>query len=132
MKNVNENFSISYNTKGRLPSLPFVDIKNRILGTSYVLSVACVSKQQAQKLNMMYRQKDYVPNILSFSLTKNSGELILHLPTIKKQFESFEMSYHGYILYLYIHGCLHLKGYDHGEKMDRLESKYIGMYKKYI
>ncbi len=127
-----ENFLISYQTKGKLPGLPFTLVKNEILGKDYVLSVACVSKNRAQALNMTYRGKEYIPNILSFPLSKKSGELILHLPTIKKQFTSFEMSHHGYILYLFIHGCLHLKGIDHGKKMDTLEEQYKRLYKKYM
>lgn len=124
-----ENFSISYTTKGKLPRLPFVDVKNDILGKDYCLSIAVVTKSQAQKLNILYRGKDYVPNILSFSLTKKSGEIILHLPTIKKEYKNFEMTLNEYILYLCIHGCVHLLGHDHGRKMTALETLYKKKYK---
>ena len=115
------NVSIRYLTKGKLPSLPFVEIKNEILTKEYELSIACVSKKTATELNIIHRKKDYTPNILSFSLTKKSGEIILHIPTIKKQYKSFKMSYTDYVLYLLIHGCLHLKGLDHGVLMDKKE-----------
>lgn len=127
-----ETLSVSYKTQGKLPRLPFLDVKNDILGKTYSLSVACVTKREATRLNKTYRGKDYTPNILSFSLTKQSGELILHLPTIKTQYKSFEMSHSGYILYLFIHGCLHLTGLDHGKKMDTLEEKYTQKYKKFM
>ncbi len=132
METENQNFHISYQTKGKLPSLPFVELKNEILGLSYTLSLACVSRNTATRLNQHYRQKDYTPNILSFSLTKHSGELILHLPTIKKQYPAFEMSHKEYILYLFIHGCLHLRGLDHGTRMEALEEKYKNAYTQYI
>lgn len=115
------NVSIRYLTKGKLPSLPFVEVKNKILGQDYELSIACVSKKTATNLNIFHRKKDYTPNILSFSLSKKSGEIILHIPTIKKQYKSFKMSYTQYVLYLLIHGCLHLKGLDHGALMDKKE-----------
>ncbi len=132
MKQQEDTFLISDQTKGKLPGLPFVELKNDILGPDYVLSVACVSKKTAESLNKTYRDKDYTPNILSFPLNKKLGELVLHLPTIKKQFASFEMSHNGYILYLFIHGCLHLLGHDHGKKMDDLETVYKNKYKKYL
>lgn len=123
-----ENFLVSYQTKGKLPSLPFVDMKNAILGKKYDLSLACVNKTKAQSLNTLYRKKTYVPNILSFPLDDSSGELILHIPTIKKEYKKFGLSYEGYVGYLFIHGCLHLKGYDHGTEMDRLEEKFKKKY----
>lgn len=119
-----ENFSISYMAKGKLPDLPFCLVKDKILGKKYTLSVAVVTKRQAEILNKQYRNKDYTPNILSFPLTSSSGEIIIHLPTIKKQYKSFEMTHNEYILYIFIHGCVHLLGHEHGKKMSLLEQKY--------
>ncbi len=123
-----ETFLLSNTTKGKLPRLPFAIVKDDILGKSYTLSVAVVSKKQAEHLNALYRNKDYTPNILSFPLTKNSGEIILHLPTLKKQHKDFAMTLNEYILYIYIHGCIHLLGYEHGKKMTDLEKKYLEKY----
>ncbi len=123
-----ETFSISNTTKGKLPSLPFDIVKNDILGKGYTLSLAIVDKKQATTLNKTYRNKDYTPNVLSFPLTDTTGEIVFHLPTIKKQHKDFELSLPGYILYLYIHGCLHLLGYDHGKEMDMLENTYKKKY----
>ena len=119
-----ENFSISYMTKGKLPDLPFCLVKDKILGKKYTLSVAVVTKKVAEKYNKRYRNKDYTPDILSFPLTQNTGEIILHLPTIKKQYKDFQMTQNEYILYIFIHGCVHLLGHNHGKEMSALEQKY--------
>lgn len=120
---------ITHTTKGRLPSLPFVEVKNSILGKLYELSIVCISKKKAETLNKTYRNKDYIPNILSFALSNKTGEIFLHLPTIKKQYKSFKMSYNDYILYLIIHGCLHLSGLKHSKEMDRKETIYKKRFK---
>ena len=120
-----KNISISRTTKGKLPSLPFVRLKDTILGKNYNLSVAFVSPKEAQQINIQSRGKDYVPNVLSFSLEKNEGELIMCLSQIRKETKKYEKRYDDLLLFLVIHGMLHLKGFDHGSTMEGLEEKYI-------
>lgn len=117
--------SIQNSTKGKLPSLPFVPLKDAILGKKYELSVFCASKSMAKKINKERRGKDYIPNVLSFSLSKKSGEIILQLDQIKKEAPDFDMTYKNFTKFLYVHALLHLKGYEHGEKMEKLEKKYL-------
>jgi probable rRNA maturation factor len=100
------------------------DIKNEILKEKYSLSVNFVSPKIAQNLNIKYRSKDYIPNILSFPLSKNEGEIFICLSIVKKEAKNFSLSYKQFLTLLVVHGCLHLKGLDHGEKMEKLEDKY--------
>jgi len=117
--------SIRNKTNGKLPRLPFLRLKDAILGKKYELSVAFVSARESKKLNLTYRNKDKSANVLSFPLTKTSGELILDVATAKKQAPDFEMSVQKYLVFLVIHGMLHLKGYDHGSTMEREEKKFL-------
>lgn len=94
------------------------------MGTSYVLSIVFVSPQKIRVLNRTYRKKDSSTDILSFSLSKNEGELYISLPDVKKKAPEFNLSAADYLNYLFIHGLVHLKGHDHGKKMDTLEQKY--------
>lgn len=119
---------IKNNTKGKLPSLPFVAIKDRILGKNYELSIFCAGKTLARKINKERRGKDYVPNILSFSISKSSGEIIFELNEVKREAPEFDMSYKEFTKFLFIHGLLHLKGFDHGKKMESLEKKYLKLF----
>jgi ssRNA-specific RNase YbeY (16S rRNA maturation enzyme) len=43
---------------------------------------------------------------------------------VKKEAKNFSLSYKEFLTLLIVHGCLHLKGLDHGGKMDKLEEKY--------
>lgn len=119
-----ENFSITNTTKGKLPSLPFVSMKEAILGQRYDLSLAIIGDVKARQLNKKYRSKKYTPNILSFPLSKNSGEMFINLNTAKKQAPDFERTYKNYIAFLFIHGLVHLKGFTHGGRMERVEAKF--------
>ena len=53
--------------------IPFLKIKDDMLGKGYVLSLNFVSKGLARDLNIKYREKDYYPNILTFPLDNSSG-----------------------------------------------------------
>lgn len=120
-----EAVSIVNKTKGKLPRLPFVSIKNAILGKDYDISVVCVSKATSKKLNKEHRQKDYPTNILSFPLSEKSGEIILQLDCVKRDAPDFDMSYTKFTKFLFIHGCLHLKGYEHSSTMEKEEQKFM-------
>jgi probable rRNA maturation factor len=105
--------SITNTTKGRLPSLPFTKIKDKVLGKEYELSLVFCADKLSKRLNKTYRKKDYPTNVLSFSISKNSGEIFINLRRLK----GFSVGY------LFIHGLFHLKGLDHGYTMERAEEK---------
>lgn len=105
--------------------LPYREIKHELLGSNYHLSLNFIGRDRAQTLNEQYRQKNYVPNVLSFPLDEAHGEIYICPTASNREAESFGLSQPGYIAYLFIHGILHLKGHDHGPKMDKLEQQYL-------
>ncbi len=119
------NSLIAIQTKGKVPSLPFVAIAEAILGKKYELSIVFATKKESQTLNNQYRGKNYPTNVLSFPLSKNAGEIVMHLPTAKKESANFDMSYADFVGYLFIHGLLHLKGFDHGSTMEQRERFWL-------
>jgi len=120
--------TIKNSTKGKLPSLPFVSIKNKILGEKYELGITFLTAQKQKQINQKYRGKNETTNILSFSLSKISGEITIDLIKVKKDVPSFKMSYPQFLKYLVIHGMLHLKGFEHSSIMERQEKKYLKMF----
>lgn len=123
---------LTISKKGTLPSVPFLAIKNLVLGKKYDLSVSFVGPKTAQDLNIKYRNKDYIPNTLSFSLNDDSGEIILCMEAIKKEYKKFDMDLLTYISFLVIHSSLHLIGYEHGCTMEDKEQFYLAKIKKYL
>lgn len=113
---------------GTLPSVPFLDIKNKILGKSYDLEVTFVDEVTAKATNKKYRNKTYIPNTLSFSLSEKNGQIVMCLPAIKKEYKKFGMTYKKYLIFLFIHSSLHLKGFDHGSTMEAKEQYYLALF----
>lgn len=126
VEDIDKMFELSNLTKRNLPGgkLRFQFIQEEILGKNYELSLVFAGKTKMRSLNMLYRNKNTSANVLSFPLEKNSGEIFINLDT-QSEAKKFEMSYKKYIEYLLIHGCLHLKGLDHGEKMEKMEDMYL-------
>ena len=106
-------------------SIPFTSLKNTVLGRSYELSLVFVDSAFSCRLNRAYREENKPANILSFPLSKWSGEIFIDLDTAKKEKEKFEMSFHKFVTFLFIHGLLHLKGMQHGDTMERKELKLL-------
>lgn len=110
---------------GIIPDLPFLTIKEKILGKGYSLTVIFCSPEESRMRNKEYRDKDYPTNILSFPLDDKEGEIYISLSTARRDAKKFEMSYNKFLHLLFIHGALHLKGHDHGSTMEQLEEKYL-------
>ena len=122
------NFTISQTAKS-YPRHPYEDMKDAILGRKYVLSLIFVGEKRAQALNKQYRNATYIPNVLSFPLDKNVGEIYITPRIAKRESKKIGMTPNGYTGFLFIHGLLHLKGYPHGATMEKAEKKYCIQYK---
>ncbi len=96
-----------------------------ILGKSYSLSLLICSDKLAKRINKEFRNKDYIPNTLSFRYQKNSGEIIINAKKTEQEARSFDHSYKEHFIFLFIHSLLHLKGHTHGSKMEKEEKRYL-------
>lgn len=121
-----DNFQIHIKTKSN-PSpdrLLFASIKEAILGKKYDLAVIITSPEETHRLNREYRQKDFPTDILSFPLNSFEGEIYLDIETAKKEAPKFDRSIENFLPFLFIHGCLHLKGMEHSSTMENEEKKF--------
>jgi rRNA maturation RNase YbeY len=115
-------------TKGKLPRLPFVSIKNKILGSRYELGLSLLNPKEQKKINQKYRGRNETTNILSFPLSKNSGEITIDTQKVRSDAPLFNMTYTQFFKYLFIHGLLHLKGFEHSSIMEKEEKKYLKIF----
>jgi probable rRNA maturation factor len=122
-------FSITNFTKGALPNVPFLDLKREVLGKDYELSLVFIGDRRSARLNMTYRQKPKPTNVLSFPISKKSGEIFINLRIAKVQAKKFNRTFPKFVGYLFIHGLFHLKGMEHGLRMESVENKLREKYK---
>ncbi len=111
-----------------IPKHPYEKMADAVLGKKYTLTLAFIGEVRAQKLNKAHRKASYVPNVLSFPLDATTGEIYITPEVAKREAKKFHMTVNGYIGYLFIHGLVHLKGYDHGATMERIEQKYVRLF----
>jgi probable rRNA maturation factor len=116
--------AIKNGTRSIVPRVPFSRIKDEILGAEYQLSLVFIGDTKMRRLNSTYRHKDATTDILSFPLSKNSGEIFFSPREVKKRAPRFHLSTRDHFVFLFIHGCLHLKGMQHGRTMERLEDSW--------
>lgn len=111
------------------PKLPvprafFVSAKDAVLGKSYQLSIAFVAPSQMRRLNTTYRAKSSSTDILSFPLSPTSGEIVFCMKDVRREAPLFEHTPENFLKFLFIHGLLHLKGMEHGSRMEAQERKF--------
>jgi rRNA maturation RNase YbeY len=118
-------------TLRRVPSsegarrIPYKEIAESILGADYELSLVICGDTLATRMNMEYRKKAYSPNVLSFPLDKQEGEIFLNVRCAEREAKRYGISLRERLTYLYIHGCFHLRGLDHGDAMEREEKRIM-------
>ncbi len=113
----------------RVPRFAYTEIAATTL-PGWEISLAFVGSHQARALNERLRGKSYTPNVLSYTLDSRSGEIIICLAEAEKQAPAHGMSRRIFVLYLFIHGLLHLKGWAHGGTMEKCERKLLAKFAK--
>lgn len=97
------------------------------------VSVSFVSNEEIRDINREYRDKDSVTDVISFALEEDDfnlihedaprtlGDIIISTDRAKEQASDYGHSYRRELLFLSLHGFLHLLGYDHMESDEEAE-----------
>lgn len=102
--------------------------------TRLSVSVSFVSREEMQKLNRDYREKDCVTDVLSFPQFDGFeyisdygeialGDVVICLHVAEKQAKEYGHSFERELLYLFTHSMLHLFGYDHMNEIEKNEMR---------
>jgi rRNA maturation RNase YbeY len=83
--------------------------------------LVCCSDYFIRKLNRDYRNNDKATDVLSFSFDEPDffGEIYISLQRTEVQARRFGTAFEEEFIRLFIHGLLHLAGYDHMQPDDR-------------
>lgn len=98
------------------------------------LNIFFVTDNEIQKINREHRGKDSATDVISFSYVEDrdftpyikgepvvAGEIFLSLPTIARQAKEKGLEPDNELIYMLIHGFLHVFGYDHHTDKEELE-----------
>lgn len=116
-------------TRRSVPRFAYTKLAAAVL-PDWDISLVFVGPKKAQELNMQLRKKSYTPNVLSYALGEKSGEIFICLAEAAKQAPAHDMSERKFVLFLFIHGLLHLKGWAHGGTMEQCERKLLAQFVK--
>lgn len=110
------------------------------------LSVAIVGDRTIRTLNRDYLEKDRPTNVISFSMQEGEfgsvnpellGDVVISADTTAREAEESGISFWERLVFLLMHGILHLTGYDHersGEdearRMEAKEQEIFALLKK--
>lgn len=117
------NISTTLKSAPRIDGALFERLKNKVLGKDYDLSLVFVGKKLGRRLNREHRGKDYTTDILSFPLDKKNGEIFINPEKSRSKSKEFDRNFSNYLQFIFIHGLFHLKGFDHGSRMESEEAK---------
>lgn len=140
-------------TKKKLLEKYFKDIKKYYLKTLETLelkddfdaSLIIVGKRKIRSINRDYRNKDKETDVISFANIDsndydflderiNLGDIFINVDRVYRQAKKYEHSEKREFIFLFVHGLLHLLGYDHMDKKDEkimfeLQDKIVGKLK---
>lgn len=100
-------------------------VLNCIGESSADMGVSFVGDRRMRRLNRQYRHKDRSTDVLAFAFREaraphrfhrsasHLGDVVIALPTARRQARAAQRSVEEEIVTLLIHGVLHLCGYDH-------------------
>jgi len=107
------------------------------------VTVRIVDAEEAQALNQDYRDKGYVPNVLTFEYGEIGhdesgrgvlgGDVVICAPVVEREAREQGKPFRAHFAHMTIHGVLHLQGYDHVDPHDAdiMESREIAILKRF-
>lgn len=97
------------------------------------LSLVFFKEPKMRELNRIYRGKNKATNVLSFPEEEfGLGELVLCPAVIRKDAAKYGITFKAELCRIFIHGLLHLAGYDHKKDADftvmsQKEEQYLSL-----
>ncbi|MBN2768278.1 MAG: rRNA maturation RNase YbeY [Campylobacterales bacterium] len=100
------------------------------------IELLLVDDAHIKELNLHYRHNDKPTDVLSFPLyhqMKNMplGSIVISLETAQKQSKEHNHDLKNEVAILFIHGMLHLLGFDHEADEGEMESKEEGLARQF-
>jgi probable rRNA maturation factor len=123
--------------------LDLISKKTFNIKENFFFDTKFVNDTEIKKINNTYCKKNKTTDVLTFALydakksikTKLIGEIFINIDAAKRDFKKNSITYYDEIKMLFVHGVLHLLGYEHKttsewNKMISLQKKILGYFKE--
>ena len=115
-------------TDVRIPRKKITAVYTDLLRSACSLNVIGIDNRRATQINKTYRGIAAPASVLAFPSDTGPAELYLNMQRAQKTARDEGISLTAHLIFLCIHGMLHLLGYRHGPTMESLENEYATTY----
>jgi probable rRNA maturation factor len=117
---------LSINQSGKIPAKIFKDLLKKIPKIPEEnLELLLTNNAEIHAINLKYRNIDRPTDVLSFAERESPnpdpkflGQIIISLDRAAEQAEELHQSLEEELRFLFVHGLLHILGYDHEDPED--------------
>ena len=135
LENAQDIVTVAPELTKQLNAVMAVVAKQEELTDNTEVDITLVTDEEIHELNRVYRQVDRPTDVLSFALDENEeeepalvgdtgdhllGDIIISVETAQRQAQEYGHGLERELLYLAVHGVLHLLGYDHMVAEDKV------------
>ena len=131
-----DSFTVFNETPLRIPTKLFKTIYTDLYHDKGPLTLILTTDAVTETLNRKHRKATYPAEVLTFPAEKdeqipeqNPAEIFISVDRAKARAQEAETTLYEQLVFLFLHGILHLLGYKHGEEMEQLEDKYATRYR---
>jgi len=124
-------FSIANKTLKRIPRALLQRVFSLVSKKGIMeVSLVFLNDRAMRSVNKKWRKRDAQANVLAFPLDVSVGEVVINPQEAQREARAGNVSYNRRVAYLFLHGLLHLYGYDHkttkdARKMEKREQEIL-------
>ncbi len=129
-----EKIAIPTDWTGKINRVAEICLQEEEIDPKAEIGLMFVDNEQIREMNSAYRDKDSATDVLSFPMYEADeaiedeeeillGDIVISLERAAEQAEEYGHSLEREVMYLLVHGLLHLAGYDHMEDDEKKEMR---------
>ena len=134
INNEQEKILVPHDWQAKMEQVVLFCLQQEEIDPKAEVDILFVDNEAIQTMNRTYRNKDAVTDVLSFPMYEADeyiedeeeilfGDIVISLERAQEQAEEYGHSLEREVMYLLVHGLLHLAGYDHMEEADKQQMR---------
>lgn len=132
--NEQDKVAIPEHWKKKINQVAAICLREEEIPEAAEVDLLFVDNEAIREMNLEYRDKDSATDVLSFPMYEADeaieeeeeilfGDIVISLERAQEQCAEYGHSLEREVMYLLVHGLLHLAGYDHVEEEDKKQMR---------